>query len=187
MDKDAKSEAERFSLEQSSALTELHRAIGQALSAWANLEYNLGDTYAKIAHPESKTAALAAYWSNPSFLAKLEMVRAVFEVALKGTVHEVYDEWLDVHKRLIQQNKLRNRIAHGTAVMSSKEKNGRQIGGASFFPKPNEATKDFLEGRQPSEMHARDIVRAAEDFGLTSRRLRDISDFRVFRNYKKPA
>jgi hypothetical protein len=88
-------------------------AIGHALTTWSIVEQHAYQIFGFVL--ENPKAAYHAYWAIHSFEERLLMTHRAF----KGRFHENTDligNWNALRKRMIEQNRTRNDIAHGTVL-----------------------------------------------------------------------
>jgi len=96
---------------------ELQAALGRALFAWGRLELTLSILFRAVLSPTSPVVADGIFGSIRAFDARLGMVGA----AVVGTFSKKDDPinivWSGLSRRCDSQAKMRNKLAHATALM----------------------------------------------------------------------
>jgi hypothetical protein len=98
----------------------LYCAVGEALTAWAEVESALGALFAYAVNREDHMAGFRAYWNIVSFEAKLAVCHATIKAAVSYNP-DLTREWSAIHNRLLDKNKKRNKLAHGQVVQQARD------------------------------------------------------------------
>ncbi len=106
-------------------------AVGTILTLWGRVESSHGIIFQGIASGVvSNGPLMAAYWAIVSFEGRQKMVDAALQEALAR--HPDYlAKWVNLNNRLIQKNRVRNKIAHGSVIRLAGS-DGEQI--PTFVP-----------------------------------------------------
>ena len=109
----------------------MYASIGQALTAWGRVEFELSRVYATtVGENFPSDPAAAAFWEVVSFDARLKTVN----VAVDRAVHReslAAEQWLSLSTRCRKRNRRRNALAHGSVIYTMPPK--RILAFAPFF------------------------------------------------------
>lgn len=93
-------------------------AIGDALGRWAGVEWEVCRLFCKCVNAESTGPAMSGYWAVASFDARLKMTDAAVRTLLIVEPKAINDEWNAINNHLVRKNRTRNKLAHGSFVMT---------------------------------------------------------------------
>lgn len=158
----------------------IYAAVGRALSEWSAVEDQLGKVYCTAINPRNSLSAERSYWAVTSFDARLKMVDAVINSRCK---HKkiILTGWALVHTELVAQNRMRNKIAHGTVLRLTNPNPNAKVQKELFFvpyhysrhtPEVLESVLKKKRDPRPAErLRARAINKTAEHFFNVGERL----------------
>ncbi len=87
----------------------LYQALGQAISAWQFVEKALSGVFLKLLCAKNDDIGLAVFYSPRDFSEKLKTTHLIARIALSGNL---FEEWANLRKRLIDEAETRNCMAH---------------------------------------------------------------------------
>lgn len=152
---------------------DIHAAVGNAISTWAEVEMNLGIVAALCLNPENIEVGLRAYYSHLVFEGKLALTDAVVSYRLSEHNSES-SEWNSIANRLREKNKNRNKIAHGQIINTATIIDGSQIDDLEFAP--FFASSFFKSKGHSKGLRVKELNEIASGFTKISYRL---SEFRL--------
>jgi hypothetical protein len=166
---------------------QLYGPVGKALTLWASVESALCAAYCICVNPLNAYPAVYAFWAIVSFEGKLAATHAAVEAACV-TFPNLATEWNAIRNRLIEKNRKRNRIAHGSVVNMGwiKPSTGEQVWDAFLAPYyHHQKERRFLsiepvEGeydpRPKDRMYEKEIGEISSGFEKAYDRLRDFNE-----------
>jgi hypothetical protein len=154
------------------SLEEFHRAIGAALTAWAQVEDNLADLFVFFVSGHTHTAAArAAFYAVINFNTKLAMT----DVAAQWAISQHLPRWTTIHNRLNRQAKRRNDIVHFTLVQSTEIRGDGFVKPAIVLTPSLGNLTAHLSGTPARRLTVNDVQQRAATFQQLAK---DINEFR---------
>lgn len=129
---------------------EFHESMGKTLSLWQIAEFFLFDTLCFILHPAERNIISAAFFSVPSFEARLRMVENAGRELTRDN-EEVMEDFLKVMKTCSKVNQSRNDLVHLMALFDTDKKEM-----SLSVPVFNQARLNSGRGKTALKMH--DII-----------------------------
>jgi hypothetical protein len=134
----------------------------------------LANIFANTINPENAHPASHAFWAIHSFQQKLAVTSAVIEAALSYD-QKILKDWSKLSGSMTRQNKLRNKLAHGSVIGFSYRFEGERKEDLFFEPFYN-ARRDTVfashaqsmdpkyDPRSKERLYASDLKEAAKNF-----------------------
>jgi hypothetical protein len=99
----------------------IYAAVGRALTTWGAVEDALGKVYCAAVNPRNFNPPERAYWSIVSFEGRIKMTGKAVEERELGL--PLLKDWTPLSETLLSQNKIRNKLAHGSVIDVTRRKN----------------------------------------------------------------
>lgn len=99
----------------------LYAAIGMSLTIWASVESVLCNIFCGSINPEQSNPADRAFWAVISLDGKIDITGEVVHDTMNHSA-EIMSAWKSIENKLRRSAKLRNKIAHGSAVWTHHPK-----------------------------------------------------------------
>lgn len=163
---------------------DLYTAVGIALSRWNRVEWSLCNLFSTCISADFSGASSRAYWAVLSFDAKLKMVDAAMR-ARCSSLPRFLSQWNKINNRLSTQNRVRNKIAHGTVMHFSWEASDdgfedEDVCLAPYFYALRSSVRPPVRRsadiRPIDRMYAADIMRCEKAFCVTHTRIDNLQD-----------
>jgi len=156
---------------------ELYASIGQALTAWSGVEWQLSRLFSQSISPKgfdptlSSSVAERAFWSVHSFEAKLKMTNATIKESFYWAEDDLLKKWTNLKNRLSKSNSCRNKIAHGSVVQHNQgQGDGSIVKSVYFSPyywdRDAKMGRKFIPANEPpvEKLTVKDILKASVRF-----------------------
>lgn len=174
-------------------IDELYVGVGQALTAWATVEFAMCRVYCQAASPTTyhpifgSSVSARSFWCLHSLQDKLritdETCRATYFFG------DWSEKWGRLREKIKAKNRVRNKIAHGMVVSPSAASVPEKDVYLQPFPFSKSDGLQFLSAGTEMEhppLRTTDLVDAAKNFSALSRNLRDFT-FDIFAHYHPSA
>ena len=150
---------------------ELMALVGHALTTWGQVELGHCMLFQIAASGTVDNSALGkAYWAVMSFEGRQKMVDAALQEAFSSKP-EYLLIWNNLNNRLVQKNRSRNKIAHGSVVEFSKADGSTEIYFFKYFY--SKLQDHIVDGKFRNGLTAVDLAAIVKSFCELSSELDD--------------
>jgi len=144
-----------------------HEALGKAIGRWASVEWALSRIFWHALGLPDESTSTSAFFSNPTFHGKLQMVHEPFTLRYRNLAFEA--KWKTLYNRLSEKSKIRNNLAHAPTTFAAHNPSGQRVylNVGSFNP----AKHPDVTGKARTVYYTRDLFEIEATFTKLANRI----------------